>query len=96
MPTLKIEFDNQEVLENFVSWLCEQGEQQYWNGMEYVEEEWEGPITVLNFEYHEILDRSLPSNDPKRYGEWLKDNTIKTVCGRLTDDKEEIEKANEK
>lgn len=96
MPTLKIEFDNQEALNNFAIWLCEYGEQQYWNCMELVEEDSEEITTVLKFEYHEILDRSLPTNDPKRYGEWLKNNTIKTVCGRLTDNKEEIKAAYEK
>jgi len=28
--TLSIEFDNEEALEHFASWLCGQGEQDYW------------------------------------------------------------------
>lgn len=33
--------------------------------MEHAEEEHDGPITAIQFEYFEILDQSLPSNDPK-------------------------------
>lgn len=37
--------------EHFLTWLCEQGEQDYWNWMEIRESEEEGPITVLRFDY---------------------------------------------
>ena len=79
---LTIEFDSKEAMEHFATWLCEQGEQDYWNWMEYREEEEEGDITVVSFKYHKE-DESFAENDPKRYGEFLEDGIIRTKCGRL-------------
>ena len=87
MKKLTIEFDNEKALEHFACWLCESGEQSYWGWMESRECEEETPnMTATSLKYC-AEDESLPRNDKKRYGKWLEDNTIRTVCGRL--DKEE-------
>ena len=49
---LTFEFENSESANHFKSWLCESGEQDYWNWMEYREEEESGKITGLKFDYH--------------------------------------------
>lgn len=72
---LIIEFDNQEALEHFASWLCESGEQDYWTWMESQEQEEPGPITAVTIDYHNGQNKFLP------------DNTIRTVCGRKTPDR---------
>ena len=48
---VKFIFDNEESAEHFLSWLCGSGEQSYWKEMEYREEEEDGNITVLAFDY---------------------------------------------
>lgn len=84
---ITIKFANQKAAECFATWLCEAGEQDYWEWMKYHEEETEDKdITVLKFEYHAILDRSKSDDDPTKYGEFLADNTIRTNLGRLDDD----------
>ena len=81
---LTMEFDNQEALEHFASWLCESGEQDYWQWMEVrEEEEEEGNITALEFHYHGPEDETKTQDDPARYRGFLCDNTIRTTCGRL-------------
>lgn len=40
------------VVDHFLTWLCESGEQQYWNWMEVREEEEKGNITIVDFDYH--------------------------------------------
>lgn len=79
---LKIVFSNQAALTHFAKWLDGSGEQNYWDWMEYREEEEEGDITAIRFNYFDIKNKDLPVSDPERYGEYLKDNTIHTVCGR--------------
>ena len=74
---IKIEFDNPEAAKHFASWLCEQGEQDYWNWMEYREQEEDGDITALRFNYH----------GPKQKNKFMADNTIRTECGRMDKDK---------
>lgn len=81
---LTIEFDNQEAAHHFAIWLCESGEQQYWEWMGYREEDEEdGNITATSFDYHGPEDETKTEADPERYGEFLCDNTIRTTCGRL-------------
>ncbi|HXV26986.1 MAG TPA: hypothetical protein VD862_03130 [Candidatus Paceibacterota bacterium] len=47
-----IAFDNPDAARHFLSWLCEIGEQDYWNWMELREqEESEGAITAKRFIY---------------------------------------------
>lgn len=70
---LKIEFDNEEALQHFASWLCGAGEQDYWEWMRCREGEKNGPITATNFNYHDGPDLKF-----------MADNTIETTCGRLT------------
>lgn len=50
---IKFEFDKSEkdAVDHFMSWLCEQGEQDYWTWMEYREQEDDGQITLRNFDY---------------------------------------------
>ena len=85
---LTIEFDNQEAAEHFGEWLNGQGEQDYWNWMEYREEEEKGNITVIDFDYHYPQDEQYPKNDARRYvdSKFLGDMTIRTICGRLDDE----------
>lgn len=50
-------FSSQEAANHFKSWLCEMGEQQYWDWMTYREQEEEvGDITALEFDYHTGTD----------------------------------------
>jgi hypothetical protein len=56
---ISIEFDNPEAAGHFATWMCESGEQDYWNWMEYREEdEEEGDITATSFHYHGVEDET--------------------------------------
>lgn len=74
--TLSIEFDNNEALEHFAHWLCGQGEQDYWQWMEYREQEDEGDITVVKFDYH-------CGKGGGGIKSFVKDKTIRTQAGRM-------------
>jgi len=50
-PTLVLQFDNVDAVNHFKSWLCESGEQHYWDWMIEAEEDWEGNISGINFDY---------------------------------------------
>ena len=80
---ITIEFDNLEAAHHFAMWLCESGEQDYWNWMEYREDEEDGNITATEFNYHKIVDDTKEETDPERYAQFMSDNTIRTTCGRL-------------
>lgn len=71
--TLKIHFANPEAAEHFATWLCESGEQQYWEWMEYREDEEDGDITATSFIYH-------------KQNVFLPGFEINTECGRMSDD----------
>jgi hypothetical protein len=81
--TITIEFDNERVADHFAVWLCESGEQDYWDYMTYREEEEEGDITAVAFGYHGPEDETKDKNDPERYGEFMCDGIIRTEAGRL-------------
>ena len=81
--TIQIEFDSPEGARHFASWLCGSGEQQYWHWMECREEEEEGPITALRFDYH---DTQVVDGE-EQYGEFMEDGIIRTTCGRLDDER---------
>ena len=49
--TVQIHFDNEEAAMHFLHWLCGSGEQQYWRWMECREEEEDGNITTIEFDY---------------------------------------------
>jgi len=83
--TISIKFANEEAAHHFAIWLCESGEQSYWNWQEVREEEEEGNITATNFHYHGEEDQTKARTDPKRYGEFMCDNIIRTTVGRLDD-----------
>ena len=70
---LTLEFSNPRALYHFALWLCESGEQGYWEWMEYRESEEDGDITARQFHYHG------PESKP---GKFLPDNVIRTTCGR--------------
>jgi hypothetical protein len=68
MANLTIKFDNERARYHFAIWLCEAGEQDYWQWMEIRESEEDGPITALRFNYH--------------IGGEFNSELIKTECGR--------------
>src|SRR5665213_1327143 len=94
---IQIQFANKKVADGFCEWLCNQGEQDYFNAMEYREKEEDGDITVVSFHYHGKEDETKAKNDPKRYllhrvigfmgntkyGGFMEDGIIRTECGRL-------------
>jgi hypothetical protein len=47
---IEVTGDN-KAAEHFLSWLCGQGEQDYWLWMEYREQEEDGDITITSFKY---------------------------------------------
>lgn len=52
MKDVTFKFENDAAAAHFLSWLCESGEQGYWQWMECREAEEDGPITAVSFEYH--------------------------------------------
>jgi|CXWL01.1.fsa_nt_gi hypothetical protein len=78
MPTLKIEFPSQEALKEFTTWLCESGEQSYWEWMDNQDEE---RIYKVDFEYHHPQQEQYPQNDPRRFegASFCRDNVILTT-----------------
>lgn len=51
---LKFEFetkDEEEAATHFLTWLCEQGEQDYWQWMEMQDVEPDGPHVIVRFNY---------------------------------------------
>jgi hypothetical protein len=86
--TITIEVANPEAARHFAVWLCESGEQDYWNWMEYREQEEEDDdITILSFHYHGPEDETKAHNDPNRYGGFMCDNIIRTEVGRMDRDR---------
>lgn len=81
--TIQIKFANKKAAHNFASWLCEMGEQDYWEWMKYREEEEKGDITAVIFGYHGLEDKTKSKKDPARYGKFMCDNIIRTTVGRL-------------
>ena len=52
-PNLTFQFNTPEAAEHFKVWMCESGEQGYWEWMEYREDEEDTKdITGLDFNYH--------------------------------------------
>lgn len=80
---LTIKFANEEAARHFALWLCESGEQEYWQWMETRETEEDGDITATHFHYHGEEDETKAYNDPERYGDFIEDNIIRTTVGRL-------------
>jgi hypothetical protein len=74
---VKFVFDNERAAEHFISWLCESGEQSYWQWMDYRETEEDGNITVLDFDYWGR------TKSGKNFGK----SDIICSCGRLDEDK---------
>jgi hypothetical protein len=81
--TISIKFANNKAAMHFATWLCESGEQSYWDYMEYREQEESGNITAVEFNYHPIKNPRKNLLDPERYGEFMEDNIIRTTVGRL-------------
>jgi len=76
MPTVKIEFDNERAAKHFISWLCGSGEQHYWDWMDCREDEEDGPITAVRFDYWNGTDDGA---------NFAKDLRVTTECGRRRD-----------
>lgn len=91
---LTIEFDNQETLENFASWLCNQGEQDYWEYMRIKETYENGNITAVEIDYHN-QDKTKDKSDSSRYKKFMADNTIRTTSGRLSENEVQEEDEDE-
>lgn len=54
--SIKIFFNNHKAVQHFMSWLDNQGEQDYWMWMEEREQKEGGNITAVRFEYdHKML-----------------------------------------
>ena len=73
MIELKIEFPDRETLRAFADWLCNSGEQTYWDCLGHDGQD----KPMVAFEYH-AQDETKDRNDPDRYGAYLPNNTIKT------------------
>lgn len=77
MIELKIQFPNEEELQNFAAWLSDGGGEQAF---------FEGETEIVQFCYHGEEDQTKLSSDPARYGgEWLSDYTIRTICREKED-----------
>lgn len=83
---IQIKFANPEAAKHFASWLCNSGELDYWQWMEYRERKEKGDITATSFHYHGEEDTSKEETDPSRYGEFMCDNIIRTTVGRMDRD----------
>ena len=70
--TVQIHFDNEKAAKGFLLWLCEAGEQDYWNWQQYREQEEKGNITATNIDYF--------PNGAKEFAENLE---AVASCGRL-------------
>ena len=73
--TLKIEFPSQEYLDAFTCWLCEEGEQDFWQW-----EEGKNNPRMVDFIYHHPQDEQFPKTDSRRYipSKFCRDNIILT------------------
>lgn len=70
--TITINFSNEEAAEAFATWLCEQGEQDYWMWMEEQERDSDNEeLTATHFHYH-------------KNKKFCPDGEINTTCGRQT------------
>jgi hypothetical protein len=72
--TVEIKFDNPEAAEHFISWLCGSGEQHYWDWMLCREDEEDGDITAVRFDYNGGTTKA------SEFGK----NPIIAECSRLT------------
>jgi hypothetical protein len=72
---VKFVFDNEKAAKHFIVWLTEGGEQNYQDFMRYREEEEDGDITAVDFDYWGGIE---PAHDAK-----LGDFPILAKCGRL-------------
>lgn len=63
---LTIKFPNEKLREDFATWLCEQGEQDYFNWAEIQD------VQVSRFQYHE----EKVKNGKTSYGKFLADNVV--------------------
>jgi hypothetical protein len=82
--TIKIEFANEKAAEMFALWLCNGGEQHYWEQQRGVNDYYEEDVTAVEFHYHGEEDKEKARDDPSRYGSFMSDWTIRTTLGRLS------------
>jgi hypothetical protein len=77
MKEIKIQFATEAAALHFATWLCEAGEQDYWNWMDCRDDP---ANTVASFGYHGAEDESKAENDPARYRGFLGDWTIRAAA----------------
>lgn len=71
-PELRIIFPTEEAKRIFAKWMCDGGgEQNYFDAME------DSATPSLRIGYHGPEDDQYPSNDKRRYGPFLADNTLR-------------------
>lgn len=78
---LTIKFTNKRALDLFAAWLCNAGEQQYWEYASYQNEDEDA--MVRRFCYHGIEDETKDYSDKSRYQPFMVDNTIRTIPGKI-------------
>ncbi len=74
---LEIEFQTQAQLDEFAQWLCNIGEQNYWQSTEEHPDVPDGD--AVRFHYHGIEKTEYPRDDARRYGPFMADNVIRTT-----------------
>lgn len=53
MPTLQINFETKQQAEDFAVWMCEAGEQHYWQHAD--DAELENPIQHFDYDYDNLI-----------------------------------------
>lgn len=74
-----IRFGSNKARQHFKLWLCESGEQSYWDWMACRERREPGDITAVEFKYHRFHDYSTRANER----EFNASFPIEVVLGRL-------------
>ena len=64
--SVTFQFDNPQAMHHFWVWLCESGEQEYWIWMNEQENQEDGEITALSFDYGKA-DRGLVTTKCGRF-----------------------------
>jgi hypothetical protein len=74
---ITIQFPTEEHAKRFASWLCNAGEQDYYEDM--YEQNHRQPIEEVNLCYHGVEDTELALNDAKRYGKFMEDGIVRAI-----------------
>lgn len=71
---LSIQFPTEALRKDFASWLCNQGEQDWFTALDTTM-----PGVSPHLGYHGPENEKFPRNDKRRYGKFLADNTIRVT-----------------